>query len=229
MSGKYSDDAGLNFHDLMADPMIRLIMQADCIDERELREMLERTSADIKNQRQSAYDDPAKDLSSASETPALRRGVGIMLVNDQGQVFVGQRIDVTVDAWQMPQGGVEDGEGPRAAALRELREEIGTSNADVVVATESWLHYELPSELLERLPEGTWRGQKQKWFLMRFRGTDAEINVATEHPEFSKWKWISPEHLLDLIVPFKRELYRDVLLEFSSYLPERDSPQSVAR
>ncbi|MFD2031477.1 RNA pyrophosphohydrolase [Ancylobacter dichloromethanicus] len=108
-----------------------------------------------------------------------------MLVNNDGQVFLSaNEIDVTVDAWQMPQGGIESGESPRTAALRELREEIGTSNVDVVVATEAWLHYELPAELLERLPKGAWRGQKQKWFLMRFRGIDAEINVATEHPEF---------------------------------------------
>jgi putative (di)nucleoside polyphosphate hydrolase len=219
MSSKYPDDAGLNFHDLMADPMIRLIMQADCIDERELREMLERTSADMKNQRQSTTDDPPKDRPLGSETSPLRRGVGIMLVNNSGQVFVGQRIDVSVDAWQMPQGGIEDAESPRTAALRELREEIGTSNADVVVATEAWLQYELPAELLERLPEDAWRGQQQKWFLMRFRGIDAEINVATEHPEFSKWKWVPIDQLVELIVPFKRELYRNVLQEFASYLP----------
>lgn len=218
MSGKDSDDTSLNFHDLMADPMIRLIMQADCIDERELREMLERTSADMKNQRRSTNDNPPKARPSEVETHPLRRGVGIMLVNNDGQVFVGQRIDVTVDAWQMPQGGVESGESPRTAALRELREEIGTSNVDVVVATEAWLHYELPAELLERLPEGAWRGQKQKWFLMRFRGIDAEINVSTEHPEFSKWKWVPADQLLDLIVPFKRQLYRNVLKEFASYL-----------
>jgi 8-oxo-dGTP pyrophosphatase MutT (NUDIX family) len=219
MSGEYRDDRNLNFHDLMADPMIRLIMQADCIDERELREMLERTSAAMK-QRKSTNDGPPGDGLPQAEPATLRRGVGIMLVNNDGQVFAGQRIDVTVDAWQMPQGGIEDGESPRTAALRELREEIGTSHADVIVATEAWLHYELPAELLKRLPKGAWRGQKQKWFLMRFRGTDAQINVATEHPEFSKWQWIPPRQLLDLVVPFKRELYRQVLQEFASYLPD---------
>jgi putative (di)nucleoside polyphosphate hydrolase len=219
MSGEYRDDPNLNFHDLMADPLIRLIMQADCIDERELREMLECTSATMK-QRKSTTDEAPGGGPPQVETAALRRGVGIMLVNNDGQVFAGQRIDVTVDAWQMPQGGIEDGESPRTAALRELHEEIGTSNADVIVATEAWLHYELPTELLERLPQSAWRGQKQKWFLMRFRGTDAEINVATEHPEFSKWKWIPPRQLLDLIVPFKRELYQHVLQEFSSYLSD---------
>jgi putative (di)nucleoside polyphosphate hydrolase len=220
MSGKYSDDPDLNFHDLLADPMIRLIMQADCIDERELREMFERTSADMKKQRNPTNDDPPDAGHTRSEPPALRRGVGILLVNDDGQIFVGQRIDVTVDAWQMPQGGIEDGESPRTAALRELREEIGTANVDVVIATEAWLHYELPVELLERLPQASWRGQKQKWFLMRFRGADAEINVATEHPEFSKWKWIPRGQLLDLIVPFKRELYRHVLQEFAPHWPK---------
>ena len=219
MSDKYSDDAGLNFHDLMADPMIRLIMQADCIDERELREMLERTSAAVRNQSDSSNDAPAGDNSLQVDTTVFRRGVGIMLVNNQGLIFVGQRIDVTVDPWQMPQGGIEDGESPRTAALRELREEIGTCNADVIMASEAWMHYELPTELIERLPRSAWRGQSQKWFLMRFRGADVEIDVATEHSEFSKWKWIPSEQLLDLIVPFKRDIYRKVLQEFTPHWP----------
>jgi putative (di)nucleoside polyphosphate hydrolase len=142
----------------------------------------------------------------------------MMLINSEGLVFIGQRCDVSNEAWQMPQGGIDPGETPRAAALRELREEIGTDNVDVVVGTRDWLSYELPPKLLERMPSPRWRGQTQQWFLMRFRGADDEIDVATEHPEFSAWRWVPADHLLDLVVPFKRELYRRVLEEFASYI-----------
>jgi putative (di)nucleoside polyphosphate hydrolase len=152
-------------------------------------------------------------------TEPLRRGVGIMLLNHKGYVFVGRRSDVSDAAWQMPQGGIDPGETPYGAALREMREELGTSNAEVIVTTHDWLSYELPPELLNRIPPPRFRGQTQQWFLMRFRGTDDEINVSTEHSEFSAWKWVAPEDLLDLIVPFKRELYRCVLKEFQPYLP----------
>lgn len=215
MGGRSDDQPELTFHDLMSDPMIRTIMEADGIDERELRELFDRASE------QQALR-PTETVSVESvETPSpepLRRGVGIMLVNRDRQVFVGQRIYMSEEAWQMPQGGIDHGETPRAAALRELREELGTANADVVVGTHDWLSYELPSELREKIPTPRWRGQTQQWFLMRFRGADDEIDVATEHPEFSAWRWVPADQLLGLIVPFKRELYRRVLKEFSAYL-----------
>jgi putative (di)nucleoside polyphosphate hydrolase len=144
-----------------------------------------------------------------------------MLLNRDGHVFVGRRNDVPDAAWQMPQGGIDPGETPRAAAFRELREELGTANADIVAVTRNWLSYALPAELLARLPAPRWRGQTQKWFLMRFAGADDEIDVATEHPEFSAWKWVPADDLLGLIVPFKRELYRHVLATFAPYLPVR--------
>lgn len=217
MSSQFPDEPGLSFRDLLADPMVRLIMQADGIDEREVREIFERAAADIKGQRETALSSQAQDGPTPAETEVFRRGVGIMLVNPVGHIFVGQRIDMTNDAWQMPQGGIEQGETPRSAAFRELREEIGTSNAEVVIATEDWLSYELPVELLDRMPTARRKGQAQKWFLMRFRGHDTDVNVLTEHPEFSKWKWVPADHLIELIVPFKRELYKRVLREFTPH------------
>jgi putative (di)nucleoside polyphosphate hydrolase len=210
MSGQAGDQPDLTFNDLIADPMIRTIMKADGIDERELRELFDRTAAHRNQQL-------GEDSEGSEPEEPLRHGVGIMLVSRDGRVFVGQRRDVLEEAWQMPQGGIDPGETPHAAALRELREEIGTDNVDVVIGTRDWLSYELPPELLERM-RPRWRGQTQQWFLMRFRGTDDEIDVATEHPEFSAWKWVPADHLLDLIVPFKRELYRRVLREFTSYI-----------
>jgi putative (di)nucleoside polyphosphate hydrolase len=220
MSGQAGDQPDLTFHDLMADPIIRAIMEADGIDERELRELFDRTAAHRNQQ-------PGEDSEGSEPAPdePLRRGVGIMLVNHDGHVFVGQRRDVLEEAWQMPQGGIDPGETPHAAALRELREEIGTNNADVIVMTRDWLSYELPPELLDRM-RPRWRGQTQQWFLMRFRGTDDEIDVATEHPEFSAWKWVPVEHLANQIVPFKRELYRRVLKEFVPYLSSNQSERT---
>lgn len=216
MSKQPDEQPELTFHELMSDPMIRAIMEADGIDERELRELFVRASQQIKH-RQSETD-PVAVVQSVAPNP-LRQGVGIMLVNDKGHVFVGQRCDVSVEAWQMPQGGIDPGETPRAAALRELREELGTANVDIIVCTQGWLSYELPAKLLEKIPTPRWRGQTQQWFLMRFRGADDEIDVATEHAEFSAWKWVPAGRLLDLIVPFKRDLYRRVLEEFAAYLP----------
>ena len=122
-------------------------------------------------------------------------------------------------AWQMPQGGIDPGETPRQAAFRELKEEVGTDKAEILAETEGWLHYDLPSDIASRMWSGRWRGQRQKWFLMRFTGEDADINPATEHPEFDAWEWVEPQRLPDLIVPFKRPLYRDVLAEFREHLP----------
>ena len=145
-----------------------------------------------------------------------RPSVGIMLCNRLGGVFAGQRIDSSYDAWQMPQGGIEPGEDPRDAAVRELEEETGipADAVEIVAATTDWIPYDLPYHLVPRLWKGRYRGQKQRWFLMRFTGDDSLINIKTEVPEFNRWCWLRPEELLDRIVPFKRKTYAQVIREF---------------
>ena len=147
-----------------------------------------------------------------------RSNVGIMMVNDKGYVFVGQRLDNNQNAWQMPQGGIDAGEDPETAAYRELLEETGVKKQDVrfVASSSQWLSYDLPEDLIPILWNGKFRGQKQKWFLFKFLGEDGDINIATKHPEFSKWKWISKENLLKEIVPFKKSVYENVLKEFKN-------------
>ena len=152
--------------------------------------------------------------------PEYRRSVGIVLLNRHGEVFVGRRIDIpSVPAWQMPQGGIDPGETPREAALRELKEEIGTDKAEILRESRTWLLYDLPSELGGTVWGGCYRGQKQKWFAMRFTGQDSEINV--QHPpgshkaEFMGWRWEPMKNLPELIIPFKRPVYDRVVQEFS--------------
>jgi putative (di)nucleoside polyphosphate hydrolase len=140
--------------------------------------------------------------------------VGVMLFNKEGLVFVGKRIDQTVEGWQMPQGGIDGNETPRQAALRELEEEIGTAKAEILREMDEWLAYDLPQHLLGIALHGRYRGQRQKWIAMRFTGTDADINVATSHPEFAQWKWLAVEALPRMIVPFKRDTYAKVIAAF---------------
>ena len=145
-----------------------------------------------------------------------RSNVGIMLINDDGHIFVGQRLDNNQNAWQMPQGGIDGDEDPKSAAYRELLEETGVEEKNVkfLASSSKWLSYDLPEDLIPKLWEGKYRGQKQKWFLFKFLGTNRDINISTEHPEFSNWKWLPKEHLLDEIVPFKKSVYESVLREF---------------
>jgi len=155
-------------------------------------------------------------MPSPPDTPRpYRRGVGIALVNARGEVFVGQRRDTAAPAWQMPQGGIDKGEDPRAAALRELAEEIGTDKAEIVAETPDWVRYDLPPDLAARMWKGKYRGQEQKWFLMRFLGTDADIDLEAHHPEFSAWKWLPFRELPNVIVGFKRGIYEQVVAAFA--------------
>jgi putative (di)nucleoside polyphosphate hydrolase len=146
--------------------------------------------------------------------------VGVMLANRDGHVFVGQRIDNPGPAWQMPQGGVDEGETPRDAALRELWEETGVpaDKVEIVAETAGWVPYDLPHDLVPKLWKGRFRGQEQKWFLMRFTGEDADVNIDTDHPEFSEWRWLPPEELAGAIVPFKRAVYETVLAELGPHI-----------
>ena len=145
----------------------------------------------------------------------FRPGVGIMLLNPLNQVFVARRIDMPSEAWQMPQGGIDRGETPVMAVMRELAEEVGTDKAVILVESPIWRCYDLPAELVGRLWGGRYRGQRQKWFALRFTGTDADINIDTEEPEFMAWKWAALADLPGLIVPFKRKLYEELVAEFS--------------
>ena len=150
-----------------------------------------------------------------------RRGVGILLLNEANRVFVGRRVDA-MNSWQMPQGGIDAGETPRAAALRELAEEVGTDKAEIVAETRNWLRYDLPAPLVGKVWGGRYRGQEQKWFALRFTGTDADIRLDRHKPEFNAWQWVEPARLLALIVPFKQAVYAAVLREFAPILEARN-------
>lgn len=148
--------------------------------------------------------------------------VGVMLINREGLIFAGQRIDMQVPAWQMPQGGIDAGEDPRAAALRELGEEIGVRAdlVEVIGQTPAPLAYDLPHDIVPTVWNGRYRGQAQHWFLMRFLGRDDQIDIALAHPEFSHWRWMAADELLAAIVPFKRPIYARVVAAFRQYLAE---------
>jgi len=149
-----------------------------------------------------------------------RPAAAIMLLNDENKVFVAQRIDTTLDAWQMPQGGLDPGEDAETGALRELEEETGIPPhlVQILGRAPEELLYELPTDLQGKLWKGKYRGQRQSWFVARFLGTDADVNLETEHPEFRVWKWVDASELVDLIVPFKRQLYADVVEVFAEHL-----------
>ena len=148
----------------------------------------------------------------------LRTGVGISILNSKNQVFVGKRKDNPFDKWQMPQGGVEPNEPLLIALKRELEEETSIKSIEVLKEFNQWLEYELPENLVGKIWKGKYRGQKQKWFIVRFMGEEKEININTKYPEFIEWKWINMNLLPDLIVNFKRHVYKDVLIELKKYI-----------
>ena len=155
-----------------------------------------------------------------SGVDGYRRGVGIMLLNLEGLVWVGKRIDNSDEAWQMPQGGIDKGEAPWATALRELEEETGIAPhlVERIAECPEQLRYDLPPELRGKLWKGKWKGQLQDWFLCRFLGHDSDVDIATDHAEFNEWKWVEPKLLPELIVPFKRDMYRELLRHFGMHL-----------
>jgi putative (di)nucleoside polyphosphate hydrolase len=145
----------------------------------------------------------------------------MMLLNAAKKVFVAKRIDTRLAGWQMPQGGIDEEESHVQAAFRELKEEIGTNNVEIIAATKSWLHYDLPAELIKNFWQGKYRGQQQIWFAMHFLGDDAEINLLhSDHAEFSQWQWLDINELADITIPFKRQLYRDVIAELRPKIDE---------
>jgi putative (di)nucleoside polyphosphate hydrolase len=148
----------------------------------------------------------------------LRTGVGIIVLNSQNKIFVGKRKDNPFDKWQMTQGGINPDEPLLQAMKRELLEETSIKNIEVLKEFDQWLAYELPENLVGKIWKGKYRGQKQKWFVVRFLGSDSEINVNTKHPEFIEWKWIDMELLPDLIVHFKKHIYEEVLTELKKYI-----------
>jgi putative (di)nucleoside polyphosphate hydrolase len=149
-----------------------------------------------------------------------RPNVGMMIINQKKEIFVGKRIDHPSDFWQMPQGGIDAQEIPSIAALREMEEEVGIKETKVEMLTESqdWYYYSIPKDLAKTLWKGKYKGQRQKWFLYQFKGTDKDINIHTEHPEFSDYKWVTKDFLVPNIVPFKKDIYEKLLEEFKDYL-----------
>ena len=143
-----------------------------------------------------------------------RPSVGLMILNNNLEVFVGRRVDSKTEAWQMPQGGIDEGEIPKESVLREMAEEIGTNNAEIIAETKKWYHYDLPFYLISKLWNGRYRGQRQKWFLLKYLGKDEDIDINCHHPEFIAWQWVKIEELPQIIVPFKKNLYISVIEEF---------------
>jgi putative (di)nucleoside polyphosphate hydrolase len=156
----------------------------------------------------------------AGELP-FRQGVGMMIIDKNNRVFVGKRVDSKTNGWQMPQGGIDLGETPSSAALREMEEEIGSNKGEIIAESKNWYSYRVPTFLIPRLWNGKYCGQRQKWFLIRFTGEDSDINISTENPEFDQWKWLDFDQLLVDIIPFKFKLYEQVVDEFKSLLKKK--------
>lgn len=193
--------------ELLADPIVQMVMKADRVSEQELISLISATLSKL------GVESKDHALGGARAARDYRPNVGIMLLNKANNVLVGRR-KTNGEAWQMPQGGIEEGEDPRAAVFRELKEEIGTDKAEILAESKNWLYYDFPRSLIGKGRHKGWRGQRQKWFVMRFNGADADININTAEAEFSDWKWVSLAELADLVVPFKRLVYLSVLEEF---------------
>lgn len=160
----------------------------------------------------------SNEIYSPSYFLPYRLGVGMMIINESNQVLVGKRIDAKLQAWQMPQGGIDLGETPSKAAFREMFEELGSNAGEIIAESKYWYSYDIPKFLIPKLWDGNYKGQKQKWFLIKFTGKDEDINLETEHQEFSEWRWVDIDELYDIIIPFKKKLYKAVLDEFRPLL-----------
>lgn len=158
--------------------------------------------------------------SSKYEKLPYRRGVGMMIINNEGQVFLGKRVESKYEAWQMPQGGIDNAETPSKAVQREMMEEIGCNKGEIIAETKKWYSYDIPEFLVSKLWDGKYKGQKQKWFLIRFTGENSDIDIQTDNPEFREWCWADITDLPQLIVPFKKLLYDAVLEEFTPLIAD---------
>ena len=156
--------------------------------------------------------------SKKSKNLPLRLGVGIILLNSDNKVFVGKRIDNPINFWQLPQGGIDKNEDFFCAAIRELKEETSVESVELIKEIDNWLTYELPKNLLGKIWKGKYRGQKQKWFIMRFVGSEEEINIKTKNAEFKDWKWIDVNQLLNVVVSFKLDVYKSLIKELNILL-----------
>jgi putative (di)nucleoside polyphosphate hydrolase len=201
---------------LLHDPEVQLLMEADGVNEHELMTMLNAVKVELRERAKETAGTASHPTVAAVDFDAYRPGIGIMLLNERGEIFIGHRADVEGPAWQMPQGGISEGELPREAAMRELKEEIGTDNADIIAESKGWLFYDVPDALARKVWDGRWRGQRQKWFVMLFKGNDCEIDLGGENAEFDAWRWAPVEEITDLAVSFKRQLYMHVLGEFAT-------------
>jgi 8-oxo-dGTP pyrophosphatase MutT (NUDIX family) len=211
------ESSGPDFVMLLADPEVRLLMQADNVDEADLLNMLKTVTVRLRGDEPKGRKGPGYRIPDET-LKKYRRGVGIMLVNRRSEILIARRNDVSGEAWQMPQGGINRGELPRKAAYRELREEIGTDNARIIAESAGWFYYDLPEEIANKAWSGRWKGQRQKWFVMYFDGTDTEIDLATSDPEFDAWRWATVHELEQLAVSFKKNLYVALLEEFASVI-----------
>lgn len=165
------------------------------------------------------------NIATEGPTPGYRPCVGLALFNEKGEVFIGRRNDRPADdphAWQMPQGGIDDGETPREAALRELAEETGVTSAEVLAESTGWFDYDFPAEIAGTRWNGRFRGQTQKWFALRLAGDDGEIDIETDHREFDAWRWVALDSVPALAVAFKRPLYERVAAAFRHLAEEPD-------
>ena len=215
-----SPDRSETLKDLLSDPIVWLVMKSDRVTSEQLSKILKAASRKLQRD-----PDPARMHEGDRRADLYRPGVGIMLLNARNEVLVGRRNDLRDVAWQMPQGGIDEGENARQAVYRELREEIGSDAAVILAETEDWLYYDLPTDLARTAWNGRWLGQRQKWFVMRFKGRDADITVDTERPEFSEWKWVRIDDLDGLAVSFKRNVYLSLAAEVEGVIaPRPESP-----